>query len=208
LTKKSTDFNILRFVLKDILKTFRESANFQSVAIRLRKEGDFPYFLHMGFPEIFVSKETTLNIRDRKGNLILDADSTPFVECMCGNVLKRRVNPKYPYFTKDGAFWTNSTTQLLESLTEEERQEIGKTRNTCHDYGYESVALIPVHANGEIIGLIQINDSREGMFTLEKVEKCQLLADQIGTIAINIIEVYEKIAQAFKPASELENVEK
>jgi hypothetical protein len=208
LTKKSTDFNILRFVLKDILKTFRESANFQSVAIRLRKEGDFPYFLHMGFPEIFVSKETTLNIRDRKGNLILDADGTPFVECMCGNVLKRRVNPKYPYFTKDGAFWTNSTTQLLESLTEEERQEIGKTRNTCHDYGYESVALIPVHANGEIIGLIQINDSREGMFTLEKVEKCQLLADQIGTIAINIIEVYEKIAQAFKPASELENVEK
>jgi hypothetical protein len=205
LTKRSTDFNILRFVLKDILKTFRESANFQSIAIRLRKEDDFPYFLHMGFPEIFVSKETTLNTRDTEGNLIRDDDGAPFLECMCGNVLKRRVNPKYPYFTKDGAFWTNSTTRLLESLTEKERQEIGRTRNTCHDYGYESVALIPVHADGEIIGLIQINDSRENMFTLEKVERYQLLADQIGTIAINITEVYEKIAQAFNPAFELEN---
>lgn len=208
MTKKSIDLNILRFVLKDTLKTLRESAGFQSVAIRLRKEGDFPYFLHMGFPEIFVSKETTLNVRDKEGNLVLGADGTPFVECMCGNVLKRRVNPKYPYFTKEGAFWTNSTTRLLESLTEKERQEIGKTRNTCHDYGYESVALIPVHADGKIIGLIQINDSREDMFTLKKVEKYQSLADHIGTIVFNILEFYEKAAQAFNPASELENVEK
>jgi hypothetical protein len=202
LTKRSVDLNILRFVLKDILETLRESALFQSVAIRLQKEGDFPYFLHMGFPEIFVSKEKTLNVRDKEDNLVLDADGTPFVEGMCGNVLKRRVNPKYPYFTKEGAFWTNSTTLFLESLTEKERQEIGRTRNTCRDHGYESVALIPVHADGEIIGLIQINDSREGMFTLEKVEKYQSLADHIGTIVINILEFYEKAAQAFNPASE------
>lgn len=194
MTKKSASLNVLRFVLKDALKTIRESSDFQCVAIRLRKEGDYPYFLHTGFPEIFIRKEKTLNVKDREGNLVLDADGTPFVECMCGNVLRKRVNPKYPYFTKEGAFWTNSTTLLLESLTEKEKQEIGKTRNTCQDYGYESVALIPVHANVETIGLIQINDPREGMFTLEKIEKYQSLADQIGTIVFSILEFYEKAA--------------
>jgi hypothetical protein len=208
LTKRSTDFTILRIVLKDLLKTMRESAGFQSVAIRLRKEGDFPYYLHMGFPESYVNKEKTLNVRDKEGNLVLDAGGTPLVECMCGNVLKRRVNPKYPYFTKEGAFWTNSTTLLLESLTEKERKEIGRTRNTCHDYGYESVALIPMHVDDDIIGLIQINDSREGMLSLEKVEKYQLLADHVGTIVVNISEFYEEVAKAFDLASELENVEK
>ena len=208
MTKRSIDLDTLGLLLKDILERIREFSGCQSVAIRLYKEGDFPYYSHIGFPEVFIRKENTLNVRDREGNLVLAIDGTPFVECMCGNVLKGRVNPQYPYFTKDGAFWTNSTTRLLESLTEKERKEIGRTRNTCHDYGYESVALIPIHADGKTIGLIQINDPREDMFTLEKVEKYQSLADNAGTIVLNILEFYEKVAHAFNPTSELENVEK
>ena len=134
---ESSEANPLRLVLKDMLEKLRKIADAQCVAIRLPREGDFPYFLQIGFPEIFVSKETTLNIRDKDGCLFLDADGLPFVDCMCGNVLRRRTNPKRPYFTEDGAFWTNSTTNLLNSLTEKEQQEIGRTRNTCHDFGYE-----------------------------------------------------------------------
>jgi GAF domain-containing protein len=201
MTKESIDRDILKPLLKEILEDMREFSECQSVAIRLCKDGDFPYYLHMGFPEFFVLKENVLNVRDREGSLVLDADGTPFVECMCGNVLKSKFNPKYPYFTKSGAFWTNSTTRLLESLTERERQEIGKTRNTCHDYGYESVALIPMHADGKTIGLIQINDPRENMFTLEKVETYQSLADHVGTIIFNIFEFYEKAAHTFNSPS-------
>ena len=192
LIERSTKLNMLNFVLKEVLHTIRESSGFQSVAIRLHESGDFPYFLHIGFPEIFVRKEYTLNVKDKQGNLVLDADGTPVVECMCGNVLKKRVNPSYEYFTKEGAFWTNSTTQLLEGLTEKEKQEIGRTRNTCHNYGYESVALIPIHAAGEIIGLIQMNDPRENMLTPEKIEQYQMLADQAGRIITDILEFYEK----------------
>lgn len=167
----------------------------------MTKDGDFPYYLDMGFPEFFILKENTLNVRDKKGKLVLDADGTPFVECMCGNILKNRFNPQFPYFTKNGAFWTNSTTQLLKNLTEKERQEIGRTRNTCHDHGYESVALIPMHTDGKTIGLIQINDPRENRFTLGKVEKYQLLADHVGTIISNILEFYEEVAHTFSSPS-------
>jgi len=208
MTQGSIDHDILKPLLKEILENLSELSECQSVAIRLCKDGDFPYYLHVGFPEFFVLKETGLNVKDKEGNLVLDADGTPFVECMCGNVLKSRFNPKYPYFTKSGAFWTNSTTQLLKSLTEKEKQEIGKTRNTCHDYGYESVALIPMHADSKKIGLIQINDPRENMFTLEKVEKYQSLADHVGTIVLNILEFYEKVANDYSPETKSENVKK
>ena len=198
MTKRPTDLNVLKFVLKEALETIRKSSDFESIAIRLKENGDFPYLQQIGFIESFVQKENTLNVKDKEGNLVLEADGTPFVECMCGNVLKKRTNPKHQYFTKEGAFWTNSTKQLLGNLTKTERQEIGRTRNTCHDYGYESVALIPIHVAGEIVGLIQINDSHENMFTLEKIEKYQLLADQLGTVVLDIWQFYEKAANTFK----------
>jgi len=206
MTNRAAELNTLKFVLKEALETIRKSSDFESIAIRLKENCDFPYLLQIGFVESFVRKEYTLNVKDKQGNLVLDADGTPFVECMCGNVLKKRTNPKYQYFTKEGAFWTNSTTQLLGNLTKTERQEIGRTRNTCHNYGYESVALIPIHVAGEIIGLIQINDSHKNMFTLEKIERYQLLADQLGTVVFDILRFFEKAANALRKESNLEYV--
>ena len=206
MTNRPAILNTLKVVLKEALETIRKSSDFESIAIRLKENGDFPYLLQIGFIENFVQKENTLNVKDKEGNLVLEADSTPLVECMCGNVLKKRTNPQYQYFTKEGAFWTNSTTQLLEGLTEKEKQEIGRTRNTCHNYGYESVALIPVHVAGEIVGLIQMNDPRENMLTLEKIERYQLLADKLGTVVFEILQFFEKAANALRKESNLEYV--
>lgn len=193
--KNPPEVDVLRLMLEGMLETIRETGDFQCVAIRLSKEGDFPYFQHIGFSETFVNKESTLNIRNKDGSIVLDSDGKPVVECMCGNILRKRTNPKYPYFTKDGSFWTNSTTNLLNSLTEKERQNIGETRNTCHDFGYESVAIIPIHLDDEILGTIQINDPREGLFTLKKIEKYQSLSDYLGPIIANILKFYEKVNQ-------------
>jgi len=208
LAKKYSELKILGSVLKEVLDEIREFSGCQSISIRLHKSGDFPYVLHKGFPEFFINKENSLNVRDKKGSIVLDVDGTPFIECMCGNVLKGRFNPKYPYFTKNGAFWTNSTTLLLESLTEKERQEIGKTRNTCHDYGYESVALIPMRADGTIIGLIQMNDPRENMFTPRKIQKYQSLADHVGAVILNVLGLYEKTGRISNPMSALKKTKR
>ena len=182
---------ILETLLEELLRKIQDGSACQSVAIRLLEDGDFPYYAQMGFSDFFIQKEKTLNARNEKGQLILDSDGTPFVECMCGNVLMNKFNPKRSYFTKTGAFWTNSTTQLLKSFTEAEKQEVGKTRNTCHNYGYESVALIPIHAKNKTIGLVQINDPRENMFTLGSIGRFQLLADHVGVIVTSVLLFYE-----------------
>jgi len=49
-----------------------------------------------------------------------------------------------------------------------------------------------MHVNGKTIGLIQLNDSRENRFTLEKIDKYQLLADHMGSIIWNLRELQEK----------------
>ncbi|WP_370574337.1 PAS domain S-box protein, partial [Methanomethylovorans sp.] len=87
-------------------------------------------------------------------------------------------DPNMPFFTKHGSFWTNSTSELLASTSESGRQ--ARTRNRCNGEGYESVALIPLCSQGETLGLIQLNDSRKGIFTAESIALFERLGDSIA----------------------------
>ncbi|MBM4137519.1 MAG: PAS domain S-box protein [Nitrospira sp.] len=184
-TAEKSDIDIIR----NIVLLIKELTGFEAVGVRLKEGLDFPYYYTSGFPSDFVEAERYLCARDQAGELILDSKGNPYLECMCGNVICEITNPSLPFFTKGGSFWTNSTTELLASTTEEDRQ--ARTRNRCNGEGYESVALIPLRSNSEIIGLLQLNDSRKGMFTLEMVSFFERIGDSIG------------IALAHKQAEEL-----
>ena len=97
---------------------------------------------------------------------------------MCGNVICGRVDPAKPFFTPHGSFWTNSTTRLLESTTDADRQT--RTRNRCNGEGYESVALLPLSVGGERLGLLQLNDPRENVFSAEIIRLWERLADYLS----------------------------
>jgi PAS domain S-box-containing protein len=88
------------------------------------------------------------------------------------------VKPELPFFTEKGSFWTNSTTELLGSTTEEDRQT--RTRNRCNGEGYESVALIPLRGSDHIIGLLQLNDSQKNKFTHDMVIFLEKIGASIG----------------------------
>jgi signal transduction histidine kinase len=53
-------------------------------------------------------------------------------------------------------------------------------RNRCNKAGYESVALIPLRSGDEIVGLLQLNDTRRGCFTKEKVRFFEEIGASIG----------------------------
>jgi PAS domain S-box-containing protein len=162
----------------DILQAIKDFTDFDAVAIRLREGEDFPYYVHYGFPDYFIEQERSLCARDPLGVVIRDSAGYPIMECMCGNILCTRTDPSKPFFTRGGSFWSNWTTELLATTTEKDRQ--ARTRNRCNGEGYESVALVPIIAGAEIIGLIQLNDSRRDRFTPDLMEFFEEIGASIG----------------------------
>jgi len=158
---------------------FQERSGCQAVGIRLREGDDFPYFEARGFSKEFVLAESKLCARDDSGEVVRDAGGNPLIECMCGNVICGRFEPSKPFFTAQGSFWTNSTTELLAGTTEADRQS--RTRNRCNGEGYESVALIPLHVGEERFGLLQLNDRQKGRFSAEVIALWERLAGYLAT---------------------------
>jgi PAS domain S-box-containing protein len=168
-------------LIRTVTGYLQEWSDCEAVGIRLRDGADFPYFETRGLPGDFVQLENFLCAKDTQGELLLDSQGDPVLECMCGNVLCGRFDPRLPFFTENGSFWTNSTTELLASATEADRQSL--TRNRCNTAGYESVALIPLRSAGRTLGLLQFNDRRKGRFTLANIVMLERAASSI-TIAL------------------------
>ena len=161
-----------------IAERVQEFFQLEAVAIRLRDGEDYPYFINDGFAKDFIEAERYLCSRDADGEIIRDEQANPYLDCMCGNVIKGRTDSSLPFFTERGSFWSNCTTELLASTTEEDRQ--ARTRNRCNGEGYESVALIPLRSENEIIGLFQLNDKRPNRFTLDMIHFLEELGESIG----------------------------
>lgn len=168
----------LRNLLKTLTSFLKNWSGCEAVGVRLRDGDDYTYFETSGFPEDFVAKENSLCALDRSGKVIRDDVGNPVLECMCGNVICGRIEPSKPYFTENGSFWTNSTTELLANSNEADRQ--ARTRNRCNAQGYESVALIPLRSRGGPFGLLQFNDKRKGHFTPERIALLERLTNSLA----------------------------
>ena len=169
-------------LIRDVTTLMKHWSGCEAVGIRLQEGEDFPYYETHGFPETFVKAERRLCARDSKGRILRDPTGNPVLECMCGNVICGRFDSSLPFFTENGSFWTNSTTDLLASTTEADRQS--RTRNRCHGEGYESVALIPLRVGERRIGLLQFNDTRRDRFDIQKIVLLEQLAASL-TLGLN-----------------------
>jgi len=188
-------------MMEEVSQLLKNWSGCDAVGIRLKEGEDFPYYCTSGFSPEFVLKERFLCARDQKEELIRDSQGNPVLECMCGNVICGRLNPELSFFTQKGSFWTNSTTDLLASTTEQDRQS--RTRNRCNGEGYESVALVPLKHSGHILGLLQINDSHRNRFDENMIALLERLASNLSIALIQkqtakaLQESEEKFSAAF-----------
>lgn len=190
------NFMDLKSTLVYLTKELKSFTGCQIVAIRCEDNGDYPYYVNDGFPEEFIMVENSLCAKDLKGNrLFEEGNNKCLLECMCGNVIRGKFDAKLDFFTIQGSFWSNNTTKLIANTTEKDRQE--KNRNYCYLCGYESLALIPIKSKGENIGLIQLNDKRENMFSLDTIEYIEMLAENVGMAIFNN-NLYTKLIKAEK----------
>ena len=198
------NFIELKPTLITIIDHIKKLTDIEAVGIRLEDERDYPYYVYNGFPDSFILHENSLCAKDEQGKRIPAPDGKGFLlECMCGNIIRGRFEPSLPFFSARGSFWSNNTTALLASTTEEDRQS--GTRNYCNSVGYESVALIPIKAKGETIGLIQLNDKRKGLFTEDLIEFIEMIGEQIG-LAIKNSLTYTKLKNALDEITALQRL--
>ena len=128
--ERDTTVEFLRLVnestgLRDLIRAattfFQQQSGCEAIGVRLKEGDDYPYFEARGFPEKFVLVENSLCSRDSDGAIVRDAAGYPIAECMCGNVIHGRSDPSKPFFTAQGSFWTNCTTELLATSGEADR---------------------------------------------------------------------------------------
>ncbi len=198
------NFTDLQPTISTALRWIGELSGCEAVGVRLEKDGDYPYFVSEGFPGHFIKKENSLCAKNCEGERISDPDGRGYLlECMCGNIIRGRFDPTLPFFTEHGSFWSNHTSELLASTAPDDRQ--GNTRNFCNSCGYESVALIPIIARGERIGLLQLNDKRKDMFNRALISFMEMLGEQIG-LAVQNSMAHTKLKQAVEEIRTLRRI--
>ncbi|MBS3777169.1 MAG: PAS domain S-box protein [Bacteroidales bacterium] len=170
--------NDLHELMSGITELMKEWSGCEAVGIRLKQGEDFPYYETRGFPDEFVHLENSLCEVDEQGEYVRDSRGSPVLECMCGNVIRGRTDASQPFFTEFGSFWTNSTTDLLGSTSEEDLQ--ARTRNRCQGEGYESVALIPLRHGNNTLGLLQFNEPKRNCFDEEQIHLFERLASNLA----------------------------
>ena len=169
----------LKDSLRAVIYALKSSTGVEAVGIRLQQGNDFPYYTHEGFSNDFIAKETSLLSPCPQKDLCRDGEGRPLLECTCGLVVSGMTDPSNPLFTKGGSAWTNDSFPLL-ALPVNEDPRI-HPRNECVHQGFASIALVPIKGDGKIIGLIQFNDRRRGLFSLENIELLEVIADNIGS---------------------------
>ena len=181
-----------RECMSAMIDTLQGWSGCEAVGIRLRAGDDYPYYETRGFLPEFVHEENHLCAYGPDGKILRDGAGNPVLECMCGNILCGRFDPAKPFFTALGSFWSNTTTSLLASTTEADRQ--ARTRNRCIREGYESVALIPLRIDHQVFGLLQFNDHRPNRFTPFLISHFERMADSLA-IALSRCQAEEELRE-------------
>ena len=169
----------LKEMVRSVLAAIKLATKADAIGIRLKTNYDFPYFVDNGFSEDFLLKENTLVAREPNGGICRDSDGNVRLECTCGLVISGKTDPKSPFFTPFGSFWTNNSFPLLDLPPGQDPRF--QPRNTCTHKGYASFAIIPIKTiQQQIIGTLQINAIKKDCFTPDIIQSLELIAIHIS----------------------------
>ncbi len=170
--------NSLHETIRLTVDLIKKETGIEAVGIRIKKNEDFPYLCHKGFKREFVEDENSLFSRSDDGSILRGNDGLPLLECTCGLVVSGKTEESSPFYTKGGSFWTNDSEVMLGLKPDQDIRY--HPRNTCVHAGYRSIAIIPIRAGEEIIGLLQLNDSLKNRFTSDMILFFESVGNMIG----------------------------
>lgn len=164
--------------VKLTLNLIQNETGFEAAGIRLKHGDDFPYFHQNGFSDDFLLTENTLLSHSKEGMVCRDENGNPLLECTCGLVISGLTDATNNLYTEGGSYWTNDSPALFGLTAYEEKRY--KPRSHCIEAGFRSIAIVPIRAKGEIVGLLQLNDHRKDCLTLELIQFIESIGEIIG----------------------------
>jgi PAS domain S-box-containing protein len=161
----ATEASSRKDYLDGLLTPIQEWSGCRCIGIRVvDHSGHIPYESHTGFSEEFWEQENWLSLT--KDN------------CACIRVITRELEPQDACcMTKGGSFVVNDSRLLVQTLSEE---ELGRFRGVCIKSGFLSIAVIPIHHEGNILGAIHLADERAGMASEDIITPIERLTHLMG----------------------------
>lgn len=155
----------MQSLLNDFVEETKVVSGCAAVAVRiLDADGKIPYLAFDGFDSDFCNLKEPLSVHSKKG--------------MCVRVINNQREPHASFFTPYGSYYMKNTSKFSTSSSEDQRRVM---RNTCHRYGYETIALIPIRYRGRTLGLIHIADRKANKLSKNSIEMLETAALQLGT---------------------------
>jgi PAS domain S-box-containing protein len=191
--------------IENIAESMRNSFGIEAVGIRIREGNDYPYLVAKGYPDGFIKAENYLCRRSRSGQIIRDSEGNPVLECMCGEIIRGNTDHSRPFFTPAGSFWTACMSKLIESEYGSEISAI--FRSPFMSLGYESVAIVPIRCDREVMGVLQLNDSRDNIFCAESVRFLEMIAAILGVFLVRVLQAEQALSQVVEERVEQRTAE-
>ncbi|TET45564.1 PAS domain S-box protein [candidate division TA06 bacterium] len=157
--------------VEDIVGLLKSFTGFESVDLRLREgEGD----ASIGRTESLSPTQSQLTSTNGGKGVDSNPERTPHVECLFTTIISGETDSSLPFFTERGSFWANSRSDCLSAFSAR------GLHGQCDDEGYESLALIPVHSDQELIGVLELKDPHPNRLDLTMVRFLENIGVSIG----------------------------
>lgn len=147
--------NSLEEYLNGIIDFLAGWTGCQNIGIRVLREAAIaPYVVYRGFDEDFISSESCVSV---------DED-----ECVCLRVLRQKFkNEDQDHIYNSGTYYAQDFVRFVENLKDQQRLNY---RGICASKKFKSLAVIPLHHQGKVVGVIHIADVNDGAFSPEDIQ--------------------------------------
>lgn len=167
----------LKQALNEIIDEIRKFIGIEAIGIRLKRNGNYPYFVSKGFTDHFIQIENNQYSINEKGEIIRDENETSHQKSLSIEIILAQPLPDIPYVTDRGSFYSNAISELIECAEVENKYT---TLNRSKAEGFKSIALIPLYSGKTRIGLLHLSDKHADMISLDMVHFFEEIGNSIG----------------------------
>ncbi|MBN2225838.1 MAG: hypothetical protein JW763_00590 [candidate division Zixibacteria bacterium] len=122
--------------------------------------------------------EISLAPTGHPGNPIWSEPNNDELEQFCRNIVKREVDFSKPYFTRNGSFWSGDITRL--DIPAMKASENGDSLCMSIDGSVHTMALVPILAAKDRIGLLALQSEHKQFLSEAQIESYEHLAHTLG----------------------------